>query len=171
MNQDEQSADERARKNEHTWGLIMEHLFFGVGINPDESRFAARWPMATGQVHCEILMAGKQLGLIGMGLYVAYWCILLVGGGLVRLRARGLGPIADLGWTFQLQGLCIVVGGSFCPLAWHPPLMILAASVSALLSNLANPDDPWGRIVGGARMGESRKVLEPLAGSAKLEAP
>lgn len=146
MTQDEQSADERARKNEHTWGLIKEHLFFGVGVCPDESRFAARWPMATGQVHCEILMAGKQMGLIGMGLYVAYWSILLIGGGLVRARARGVGPIADLGWTFQLQGLCIVVGGSFCPGAWHPPLMILTASVSALLANLANPDDVWVRV-------------------------
>lgn len=149
MTQDEQSADERARKNEHTWGLIKEHLFFGVGVRPDEARYAARWPMATGQVHCEILMAGKQMGMIGMGLYVAYWCILLVGGGLVRIRARGQAAIADLGWTFQLQGLCIMVGGSFCPGPWHPPLMILTASVSALLANLANPDDVWVRAGGG----------------------
>ncbi len=149
MNQDEQSADERARKNEHTWGLIKEHLFFGVGVRPNESRFAARWPMATGQVHCEILMAGKQMGMIGMGLYVAYWSILLVGGGVVRRRARGRDAVADLGWTFQLQGVCIMVGGSFCPGAWHPPLMILAASVSALLANLANPDDVWVRADSG----------------------
>lgn len=149
MNQDEQSADERARKNEHTWGLIKEHLFFGVGVRPDESRFATRWPMATGQVHCEILMAGKQMGMIGMGLYVAYWSILLVGGGLVRRRARGRDAVADLGWTFQLQGVCIMVGGSFCPGAWHPPLMILTASVSALLANLANPDDVWVRADSG----------------------
>ena len=145
MPQDEQSAEERARKNEHTWGLIKDHLFFGVGVCPDESRFAARWPMATGQVHCEILMAGKQMGMIGMGLYVAYWSILLVGGGLVRRRARGRVAIADLGWTFQLQGLCIMVGGSFCPGPWNPPLMILTASVSTLLANLANPDDVWVR--------------------------
>ena len=158
MNQDEQSADERARKNEHTWGLIKEHLFFGVGVNPDESRYAARWPMARGQVHCEILMVGKQMGVIGMGLYVAYWCILLVGGGLVRFRARGVGPIADLGWTFQLQGLCIMVGGSFCPAAWHPPLMILTASASALLANLANPTDSWGRVVAKARMGRTEGI-------------
>lgn len=146
MTQDEQSADERARKNEHTWGLIKEHLIFGVGVCPDESRFSARWPMATGQVHCEILMAGKQMGLIGMGLYVAYWSILLIGGGLVRMRARGRAAIADLGWIFQLQGLCIIVGGSFCPGPWHPPLMLLTASVSALLANLANPDDVWVRV-------------------------
>lgn len=134
MNQDEQSADERARKNEHTWGLIKEHLLFGVGIWPDESRYPSRWGMARGQVHCEILMAGRQMGLIGMSLYVAYWGILLVGGGIVRARFRQVWPaLGDLGWTFQLQGLCLIVGGSFCPSAWYPPMMILAASVSALL--------------------------------------
>lgn len=162
MNQDEQSADERARKNEHTWGLIREHLFFGVGVWPNESRFSARWPMATGQVHCEILMAGKQMGLIGMGLYVAYWSILLLGGGLVRKRARGRAAIEDLGWTFQLQGLCIVVGGSFCPGPWHPPLMLLTASVSALLANLANPDDVWVRAADGLPVAMPPQPGQPL---------
>ena len=133
MNQDEQSADERARKNEHTWGLIKEHLLFGVGIRPDTSRYSSRWVMAKGEVHCEILMAGRQMGLIGMGLYVAYWGILLIEGGVVRFRARKTWPVlADLGWTFQLQGICLIVGGSFCPSVWNPPMMILAASVSAL---------------------------------------
>ena len=134
MNQDEQSADERARKNEHTWGLIKEHLLFGVGVCPDDSRYPSRWGMARGQVHCEILMAGRQMGLIGMGLYAAYWGILLVGGGILRSRARRSWPaLGDLGWTFQLQGICLIVGGSFCPSAWNPPMMILSASVSALL--------------------------------------
>lgn len=135
LDQDAQSADERARKNGHTWGVIKDHLLFGVGVYPDESRFANQWPMARGQVHCEILMAGKQMGLIGMGLYVSYWAIMLVGGGIVRVRERERWPaLADLGWVFQLQGLCIIIGGSFCPLPWHPPMMILAASVSSLLS-------------------------------------
>lgn len=135
MNQDEQSADERARKNEHTWGLIKEHLLFGVGINPDQSRYPSRWGMARGEVHCEILMVGKQMGLIGMGLYFDYLLILLIGGGIVRLRLKKIWPVlADMGWTFQLQALCIIVGGSFGPHAWHPPMMILSASVSALLA-------------------------------------
>ncbi|MBR4251709.1 MAG: O-antigen ligase family protein [Kiritimatiellae bacterium] len=134
MNQDEQSADERARKNEHTWGLIKEHLLFGVGIRPDTSRYPSRWGMAKGEVHCEILMAGRQMGLIGMGLYVSYWAILLVGGGCIRWRNKQTWPsLADLGWTFQLQGVCLIAGGSFCPSAWNPPMMILAASASALL--------------------------------------
>ena len=167
MTQDEQSADERKEKNKHTWGLIKEHLLFGVGVCPDESRFAARWPMARGQVHCEILMAGRQMGLIGMGLYVAYWSILLVGGGLVRKRARDRMAIADLGWTFQLQGLCIIVGGSFCPGAWHPPLMILTASVSALLANLSNPDDPWVRPFSG----DENRLREPFFRSPSPDRP
>ncbi len=134
MTQDEQSADERSEKNKHTWGLIKEHLLFGVGVHPDESRFG-RWSMARGQVHCEILMVGKQMGLIGMSLYVACWGILLVGGGIVRARARDKWPaLADLGWTFQLQGVCLIVGGSFCPSMWNPPMLIITASVSALLA-------------------------------------
>ena len=134
VNQDAQSADERARKNEHTWGLIKEHLLFGVGVSPDYQRIPSRWGMARGEVHCEILMAGRQMGLIGMGLYVSYWAILLVGGGCIRWRNKQTWPaLADLGWTFQLQGVCLIAGGSFCPSAWNPPMMILAASVSALL--------------------------------------
>ena len=74
------------------------------------------------------------MGLIGMGLYAAYWGILLLGGGIIRSHTRNSWPaLGDLGWTFQLQGICLVVGGSFCPSAWNPPMMILSASVSALL--------------------------------------
>jgi hypothetical protein len=134
LNQDEQSAEERSIKNKHTWGLIKEHLLFGVGVYSDSSKYTEKWTMARGEVHCEILMAGRQMGLIGMGLYAAYWAILLVGGGLIRSRSRKSWPaLGDLGWTFQLQGLCLIVGGSFCPSAWNPPMMILSASVSALL--------------------------------------
>lgn len=140
MNQDEQSADERQQKNIQTWGLIKEHFIFGVGVNPDSSKYAERWPMARGQVHCEILMAGRQMGFIGMSLYVGFWMVILIGGGLIRSRAKGWPVVADLGWIFQLQGLCLIVGGSFCPLPWHPPMMMLAASASALSGLLAQPD-------------------------------
>ncbi len=134
LTQDDHSAEERARKNEHTWGLVKEHLLFGVGVSPDTARYPSRWGMAKGEVHCEILMAGRQMGLIGMGLYVSYWAILLVGGGCIRWRNKQTWPaLADLGWTFQLQGVCLIAGGSFCPSAWNPPMMIFVASVSALL--------------------------------------
>lgn len=163
MDQDAQSADERARKNKHTWGLIKDHLLFGVGVYPDESRFANRWPMARGQVHCEILMAGKQMGLVGMGLCAAYWGIMLIGGGIIRWRERNRWPaLADMGWCIQLQGLCIAVGGSFCPLPWHPPMMILAASVSALLALTKQEDglERMERMGQGAMPKRNREILQ-----------
>lgn len=169
MTQDEQSADERSEKNKHTWGLIKEHLLFGVGVNPDESRFG-RWSMARGQVHCEILMVGKQMGLIGMSLYVACWGILLVGGGIVRARARDKWPaLADLGWTFQLQGVCLIVGGSFCPSMWNPPMLILAASVSSLLALLPVNRDGLPKAEPVVRRPLWRDSLLPNSGAGDAE--
>ncbi len=169
MTQDEQSADERSEKNKHTWGLIKEHLLFGVGVHPDESRFG-RWNMARGQVHCEILMVGKQMGLIGMSLYVACWGILLVGGGIVRARARDKWPaLADLGWTFQLQGVCLIVGGSFCPSMWNPPMLILAASVSSLLALLPVGREGLPKAEPVVRRPLWRESLLPNAGAGDAE--
>ena len=141
MTQDEQSADERKRKNKDTWALIKENLFFGVGINPDDSQFANEFPMATGQVHCEILMAGRQMGLIGMGIYLGYLGIILGGGIWVHRNARHWPAVQDLGWTFQVQAVAIAVGGFFSPMAWHPPMMILAGSASALVGILKSERD------------------------------
>lgn len=138
LTQDEQSADERQMKNSHTWGLIKEHLFFGVGIAPNQGMYADRFPMATGQVHCELLMAGRQMGLIGMGMYIGFIAIIFLGGNWVRLNAKHWPAVRDLGWTFQLQAVAIAVGGSFCPMPWHPPMMLLAGSVSALVAILNN---------------------------------
>lgn len=136
LSQDEQSADERKRKNADTWALIKEHLFFGVGVWPDDSKFAGRFPMATGQVHCEILMAGKQMGIIGMGMYVGFIAIIFLGGRWCRRHARHWPAVRDLGWTFQVQAVAIAVGGAFSPLPWHAPMMILAGSASALIGIL-----------------------------------
>ena len=139
--QDEQSAEERRMKNIHTWGLIKEHLLFGVGMSPNSSKYTDRWPMASGQVHCEILMAGRQMGLIGMSLYVGFWAVLIVGGWQIRRYARDWPAIRDLGWTFQMQAIALIVGGSFCPLPWHPPMMVLAASASSLSGLLREDAD------------------------------
>jgi len=136
MNQDEKSADERSRKNRDTWGLIKEHLIFGVGVNPDYGRFVAEFPMATGQVHCEILMAGRQMGLIGMSMHLGFLSIIFFGGWWCRLNAQDWPAVRDLGWTFQVQAIALAVGGSFNPLPWHPPLMLLAGSASALMGVL-----------------------------------
>jgi len=136
MNQDEQSANERQQKNADTWGLIKEHLFFGVGVWPDYGHFKAQFPMAAGQVHCEILMAGRQMGLIGMGLHLGFLSIIFFGGRWCRLNAREWPAAQAMGWTFQVQAIALAVGGSFNPLPWHPPLMLLAGSASALMGVL-----------------------------------
>ena len=133
MTQDEQSADERQRKNQDTWKLIKDNFFFGVGVNPDDRLIAPLYPMATGQVHCEILMAGRQMGMIGMGLYIGFISIMFFGGRWCRLNSRHWPAVADLGWTFQVQAVALAVGGSFSPLPWHPPMMLLAGSASALV--------------------------------------
>ncbi len=137
MTQEMQSAQERRLKNRDTWRLIREYPLFGIGINPDESRFINRFSMAGGQVHCEILMAGKQMGLIGMTLYVAFLVILFGRGRQVqRLAASWWPAVADLGWTFKIQTFVFIIGGSFSPLPWNPFALILVGAASALWSNL-----------------------------------
>ena len=131
--QDEKSADERQAKNRDTWALIKAYPAFGVGINPDSTKYVERFPMSSGQVHCEILMAGRQMGVIGMGMYAGFIGIIFFGGWWVRRKAADWPAVRDLGWTFQLQAVAIVVGGAFSPLPWHPPMMIMAGSVSALV--------------------------------------
>ncbi len=136
MTQDEQSANERKEKNSQTWGLIKEHLVFGVGINPDQSKFSERFPKAQGDVHCEILFAGKQMGLIGMGLYVGFISVIFFGGRWVRRNATDWPAVRDLGWTFEVQAVALAVGGYFCPIVWNPPMMLIAGSASALVAIL-----------------------------------
>lgn len=136
MDQDAQSAEERQEKNRDTWKLIKENLVFGVGLNPDETKYLGRFPMAGGQVHCEILMAGRQMGLIGMGLHVGFIAMIFCGGWWCRLNARHWPAVRDLGWTFQVQAVAFAVGGSFGPGVWNPPMMMLAGSASALVNVL-----------------------------------
>ncbi len=136
MTMDELSAQDRADKNKQTWAMIQENLIFGLGINPDITSFVDRFPHAPGQVHCEILMAGRQMGLIGMGMYAGFIGIIFFGGWWVKRNAGHWPAVRDLGWTFQMQAVAIAVGGSFSPLPWHPPMMMLAGSVSALIAIL-----------------------------------
>lgn len=131
-----QSADERKAKNRDTWKLIQEHPLFGAGINADERLYARRFPMATGQVHCEILMAGRQMGAVGMSLYVVLLGILLVQGYRIQKYAAAWWPeMADLGWTLKMQMLVFVIGGAFSPLPWNAPELILVGAASALWMN------------------------------------
>jgi hypothetical protein len=142
-----QSADERKYKNRDTWKLIKEHPLFGAGVNANERLYARRFPMATGQVHCEILMAGRQMGVVGMSIYMVLLGILLVHGMRIQKYASKWWPeMADLGWTFKMQMLVFVVGGSFSPLPWNAPELILVGAASALWSNVKEQEFAFGTL-------------------------
>lgn len=139
MSQDEQSAYERKMKNKHTWKLIKDYPLFGVGVNADDKAFLdwEKYPFAFGQVHNEILYAGKQMGFIGMGLYLSLMWNVFWGGRRVQKAAKGWWPaVEDLGWTFKMQALVFMVGGFFSPVPWNPLFLALAGSASALVDNL-----------------------------------
>lgn len=139
MTQDEQSAQERRLKNRDTWALIKEYPLFGVGIYADERKYTRKYPMASGQVHCEILMAGRWMGLVGMTLYVVPIALLYFGGRRIQRYAASWWPeLADLGWTFKMQTLTFVIGGAFSPVPWNPPMMILVGCASTLSGLVAS---------------------------------
>lgn len=154
LTQDEQSADDRRIKNKHTWELIKRKPVFGTGINANQQLFPFDVPMAKGQVHCEILAMGIRYGMPGMMVYLAAWMMIAVCG-WKSLRRLGWWPaMGGLGRVFEMQLVVLIVGGSFCPLPWHPPMMILMASASALagLSQEGNRDATAER-VGAYRAG------------------
>lgn len=131
LNQDEQSAEERSAKNRDTWKLIKAYPLHGVGMHPNE-RYLSQYPMASGQVHCEILMVGKQMGFPGMLLYLGMLGQIWLCGRTIRLMHVGWSGMSELGWVYQLQAIAILIGGFFCPLPWHGPMMVIASSSSAL---------------------------------------
>lgn len=138
MEQDEQSAWERKMKNKHTWELIKEYPVFGVGIQASDFRIweqGDKFPFAAGQVHNEILYAGKQMGIVGMGLYLSFMTTLFVCAWRAQLMTRRWWPeVADLAWTFKMQAVVFATGGFFSPVAWNPLYLVLAGSASALLA-------------------------------------
>lgn len=133
MTQDEQSAWERKMKNKHTWKLIKDYPLFGVGLTPGNDFLWEKYPFATGQVHNELLYAGKQMGVIGMGIYAGFWLTLFVCARRAqKLTKQWWEEISDLGWTFKMQAIVIIVGGFFSPLPWNPIYLTLVAASSAL---------------------------------------
>jgi ElaB/YqjD/DUF883 family membrane-anchored ribosome-binding protein len=132
-----QSALERSAKNRDTWKLIKDHPWFGVGIYANQGLYVHRYPSAVGQVHCEILMAGRQMGVIGMSIYVALLWVLFWSGHRVQRKTRRWWPeVADLGWTFKMQTAVFIVGGAFSPLPWNAPELILVGCASGLRTHL-----------------------------------
>jgi hypothetical protein len=144
LDQDEQSAQERRLKNEQTWALIKEYPLFGVGINPDENMYIDRFPYAAGQVHCEILMAGRQMGLMGMSLYAGLLGIIFFNGWRIQKVMYTFSKgYSDLGWTLKIQAVAIAVGGAFSPLPWNVVTLLLAGAASALWINLQEQHPVW----------------------------
>ena len=137
LDADGHSAAERSLKNQDTWRLIKRYPLLGVGMRPDRSLFTGPYTYASGQVHNELLMAGRQMGFPGLALYLTMLFILFQRGLKVQRYAKDWWPaMSDLGWTFKLQALVIAVGGFFNPLPWNTYTMVLVASASALWMNL-----------------------------------
>jgi len=153
---DEHSAAERRLKNRDTWALVKQYPLFGIGMNPDESLFADDFKHATGMVHNEMLMAGKQMGFIGIGLYYALLVTLFFGGLRSEWVARSWWPaLSDMGWTFKLQAMTIFVGGQFSTMPWNPLMFILVGAASALW--------PLARAERDARLGISDYAYTPAS--------
>ena len=135
---DDHSAVERKLKNRDTWALIKDYPFLGAGMNPSSSEMANRgYTYATGQVHNELLMAGRQMGFLGVALYLSMLVVTFQRGWKVQRYAKGWWPaMADLGWSFKMMALIILVGGQFNPLPWNTYTMVLLGAASALWMNL-----------------------------------
>lgn len=137
LTQDEQSAQERRLKNRDAWLLIKDYPVFGVGINASDDLIVMDYPNAVGNVHCEILMAGRQMGFIGMGLYVSLVATLLLCARKIEKYCAGWWPpISLLGWALKMQCVMFIVGGIFSPIIWHPILLVLVGLSSGLWRTL-----------------------------------
>lgn len=137
MTQDEQSAWERHMKNRDTWELIKRYPVLGAGVSASDNLVPSELGFARGQVHNELLFAGKQMGFVGMALYLGFLGTLLICGIKTMKYARIWWPAAgDIGWTFAVQSAAFLAGGLFSPIPWNPVMMILAACSSAMLLNL-----------------------------------
>lgn len=136
MNQDQQSAWERRMKNRDTWRLIKDNFLFGVGVQANDDLVWERYGFAGGQVHNELLYAGKQMGMVGMALYLSLMLTMFTRSIKVkRFSAAHWPALSDLGWTLNMQAIVFIVGGMFSPLPWNPIMMVLVGSASALWSN------------------------------------
>lgn len=134
---DAHSAVERSLKNRDTWALIQMYPLMGVGMRPNESLYPGDLPQARGQVHNEMLMAGRQMGFPGMAMYLTMLGIMFHCGLRVQRYAKKWWPaMSDLGWSLKLQALVILVGGQFNPLPWNTYTMVLFAAASVLWLNL-----------------------------------
>jgi O-antigen ligase len=132
---DDHSAIERTLKQQAGWEQVKQYPW-GVGMNANQD-LLRQIPHNGGEVHNEILMAGRQMGWPGMMMYSAMLGILFWQGRKVMVYAKGWWPaMSDLGWSFRLQAVVIAAGGWFNPMPWNILTFVLMASASALWMNL-----------------------------------
>jgi O-antigen ligase len=144
MTQDEQSSWERRQKNIDTWALIKDNFIFGVGVQPDDIQVWTMYGYAGGQVHNELLYAGKQMGIVGMSLYLGLLGTVFLRGRRTEKHLANYWPaMSDLGWTLKMQAVVFVVGGFFSPLSWNPIMMTLVGCASALWTNVSEKSYGW----------------------------
>ncbi|MGD9874973.1 MAG: O-antigen ligase family protein [Kiritimatiellia bacterium] len=134
MSQDESSAFDRSMKNKDTWRLIKDYPAFGVGISADQNLYVGDYPNASGVTHCEILMAGRQMGVPGMAIYAGFIVIIMISSLVVKSRMQNIWPeISTMGWMLQVMGGIFIVGGFFGTDPWNAYLLIIAATASSLM--------------------------------------
>ena len=148
---DELSAMMRAWKNRDTWRLIKDYPLFGVGFNPNPQLVAEEYGWAGGRTHSELLAAGKQMGFLGMGLYLTFHFIMFLFGIKTAISSRNIWPaVSSMGWTFMLLAPALLVGGYFGTNPWNIYPMIMAASASALWASWKD----YARGAAGAENGQ-----------------
>ena len=131
MNIDEKSAEDRRRKNVDTWKLIKDYPILGAGINPNRADYPDKYAYARGTVHNELLMAGQQMGFLGMALLLSIWGYIGFTGFRVFVSAKKTWPaLAILGWSLSVSGIALAVGGFFNTFVWNiiALLVLLTAS-------------------------------------------
>lgn len=135
MTPDEMSAYLRNMKNRDAWRLVKDYPAFGVGISADTELYGYKYPYATGVIHNEILMAGRQMGFPGMGIYLAFQAMILFPGLMVMSRMRKIWPdVSSMGWLLAVMSAVFIVGGYFATDPWNPFLLVMAAAGSAMVS-------------------------------------
>lgn len=101
-------------------------------MNPNPEKVAEEYGWAAGTTHSELLAAGKQMGFIGIFLYLSFFLILILSGIRVMFAAKAWPDVSNMGWTFMLLAPVLLIGGYFGVNPWNIYLMIMAASASAL---------------------------------------
>ena len=139
---DAESAGSRRIKAKAAMDTILKYPLLGLGTNPDPGKYTD--PNAGGMVHCEILMAGRTMGLPGMAIYLLSIIIPIRLGNQVYRRAKVYWPeVSEIGYAVRNQMVVVILGGAFSPSLFHFPHMmcfVVVASSHKLLMDRIRED-------------------------------